>query len=86
MAEARIDGHRVVLAKPRSYMNVSGRPVAALARFFSVPLDRLIVVHDELDIDFGVVRLKQGGGEGGLDVANVFKPMMARGDSILRLI
>lgn len=62
---ARLGEHQVVLAKPRSYMNVSGRPVAALARFFSVPLDRLIVVHDELDIDFGVVRLKQGGGEGG---------------------
>ncbi|RDI66778.1 aminoacyl-tRNA hydrolase [Nocardia pseudobrasiliensis] len=65
LLEARLDGRKVLLAKPRSYMNVSGRPVAALARFFSVPPTEVIVVHDELDLDFGTIRLKQGGGEGG---------------------
>jgi PTH1 family peptidyl-tRNA hydrolase len=55
----------VVLAKPGSYMNVSGGPVAGLAQFFKVdPLD-VVVVHDELDLPFGTVRLKRGGGEGG---------------------
>ncbi|NKY88650.1 aminoacyl-tRNA hydrolase [Nocardia veterana] len=65
LVEARLDGRKVLLAKPRSYMNVSGRPVAALARFFSVPATEIIVVHDELDLPFGTVRLKRGGGEGG---------------------
>ncbi len=58
-------GPRVVLAKPASYMNVSGAPVAALARYLDVPVERVVVVHDELDIPFGQVRLKAGGGEGG---------------------
>lgn len=58
-------GPRVVLAKPTSYMNVSGGQVAGLRRFFGIELDRLVVVHDELDVPFGSVRLKQGGGEGG---------------------
>lgn len=65
VAEARIDNRRVVLAKPRSYMNVSGGPVAALCKYFKVAPSSLIVVHDEIDIDFGAVRLKRGGGEGG---------------------
>jgi PTH1 family peptidyl-tRNA hydrolase len=65
LLQARLDGRPVLIAKPRTYMNESGRQVAALARFFSVPVDRVIVVHDELDLDFGTVRLKQGGGEGG---------------------
>jgi PTH1 family peptidyl-tRNA hydrolase len=55
----------VVLAKPRCYMNESGRQVGPLAKFYSVPTADVIVIHDELDIDFGRVRLKIGGGEGG---------------------
>jgi len=58
-------GPRVVLAKPSTYMNVSGGPVAALAKYYDVPLDRIVLVHDELDIPFADVRLKRGGGEGG---------------------
>lgn len=58
-------GPRVVLAKPLSFMNVSGGPVSSLAKFYKVPADRIIVVHDELDIDAGTIRLKLGGGEGG---------------------
>lgn len=65
IAQTRIDGHSVILAKPRSYMNVSGGPVAALCKYFKVAPADLIVIHDELDIDFGTVRLKRGGGEGG---------------------
>jgi len=63
--EGRVAGHRVVLAKPRSYMNDSGGAVAALADFFKVPLDRLAVVHDELDLPYGGLRLKLGGGDNG---------------------
>lgn len=65
LLQARLDGRQVLIAKPRSYMNLSGRPVAVLARFFSVPPTEVIVIHDELDLPFGVVRLKRGGGEGG---------------------
>src|SRR3954454_15792716 len=63
--EGRLAGHRVVLAKPRSFMNVSGGPVAGLVKYFSVEPAELVVVHDELDLGFGVIRLKLGGGEGG---------------------
>lgn len=58
-------GPRAVLAVPRSYMNVSGGPVASLAQYLQVPAERVLVVHDELDIPFAQVRLKTGGGEGG---------------------
>jgi peptidyl-tRNA hydrolase, PTH1 family len=63
--EGRLAGRRVVLAKPRTYMNVSGGPVAGLVRYFSVAPADLLVVHDDLDLGFGVIRLKLGGGEGG---------------------
>ncbi|MFI9536255.1 aminoacyl-tRNA hydrolase [Nocardia fusca] len=65
LLQARLDGRQVLIAKPRSYMNLSGRSVAALARFFSVPPTEVVVIHDELDIPFGEIRLKRGGGEGG---------------------
>ncbi len=63
--EGRLGERRVVLAKPRTYMNVSGGPVAGLLKYYSVPLADLVVVHDDLDLGLGVVRLKFGGGEGG---------------------
>jgi PTH1 family peptidyl-tRNA hydrolase len=58
-------GPRVVLAKPMSYMNVSGGPVSGLAAFYSVDPAHVVVVHDEIDIPFNTVKLKLGGGEGG---------------------
>jgi PTH1 family peptidyl-tRNA hydrolase len=61
----RASGPKAVLATPLSYMNESGGPVAGLVRYFRVALERVVVVHDELDIPFGQVRLKRGGGEGG---------------------
>ncbi|MEV7606428.1 aminoacyl-tRNA hydrolase [Paenarthrobacter sp. NPDC089322] len=60
-----IGGPRVVLAKPMSYMNVSGGPVAALSKFFDIAPDHVIAVHDEIDIPFNTIKLKIGGGEGG---------------------
>jgi peptidyl-tRNA hydrolase, PTH1 family len=65
IAEGRLAGVPVTLARPRSYMNLSGKPVAALTAFYKVPPERLVVVHDELDIPFGAVRLKLGGGDNG---------------------
>ncbi|MDQ0822108.1 PTH1 family peptidyl-tRNA hydrolase [Arthrobacter sp. V4I6] len=60
-----IGGPRVVLAKPLSYMNVSGGPVSALAKFFDIDPGHVIAVHDEIDIPFNTVKIKIGGGEGG---------------------
>ncbi|MFJ4964427.1 aminoacyl-tRNA hydrolase [Streptomyces sp. NPDC088729] len=56
---------RVVVAKPMSFMNLSGGPVNALREFYKVPVDRVVAVHDELDVDFGSLRLKSGGGDNG---------------------
>jgi peptidyl-tRNA hydrolase, PTH1 family len=60
-----IGGPRVVLAKPLSYMNVSGGPVSALAKFYDIMPGHIIAVHDEIDIPFNTVKIKIGGGEGG---------------------
>lgn len=60
-----IGGPKIVLAKPASYMNLSGKPVAALMKFFRIDAANLIVVHDELDVEFDALRIKRGGGEGG---------------------
>jgi PTH1 family peptidyl-tRNA hydrolase len=65
VATGRLSGRAVVLARPRCYMNESGRQVGPLARFYSVPVSGMVVIHDDLDLDFGRIRLKQGGGEGG---------------------
>ena len=65
VAGGRLAGVPVTLGKPRSYMNCSGGPVAALRSFYKVPVSRVIVVHDELDVPFGTIRLKLGGGDNG---------------------
>lgn len=65
IVEGRLAGRRVVLARPRSYMNVSGAAVVNTARFFGVTPSDIVVVHDEIDLDLGVIKLKRGGGEGG---------------------
>lgn len=56
---------RMILAKPTTFMNVSGAPVAALAKYYDIPPERIVAIHDEVDIPFDGVRLKRGGGEGG---------------------
>lgn len=63
--EGRLSGSRAVLAKPHTYMNESGGPVTSLRDFYKVPLDRLVVVHDELDLPYGGLRIKLGGGDNG---------------------
>jgi peptidyl-tRNA hydrolase, PTH1 family len=67
VAEGRLGfgGPKLILAKPLTFMNLSGAPVGALAQFFKVPVERVIAVHDELDLPYGQVRVKRGGGEGG---------------------
>jgi PTH1 family peptidyl-tRNA hydrolase len=67
VAEGRLGfgGPKLILAKPLTFMNLSGAPVVSLAQFFKVPVENVIAVHDELDVPFGQVRVKRGGGEGG---------------------
>jgi PTH1 family peptidyl-tRNA hydrolase len=65
IAEGRLAGQPVTLARPGSYMNLSGPPLAALTAFYKLSPERAVVIHDELDIPFGSIRLKLGGGDNG---------------------
>ncbi|MDX1448618.1 MAG: aminoacyl-tRNA hydrolase [Acidimicrobiia bacterium] len=65
IAEVRIGSERVVLAAPLSFMNESGGPVTATLRYFKSGIDDLLVIHDDIDLDFGRLRLQVGGGSGG---------------------
>jgi PTH1 family peptidyl-tRNA hydrolase len=65
LAETRLDGARVALLKPQTFMNESGRAVAAAARFFKVDPDALLVIHDEGDFDLGRLQVREGGGLAG---------------------
>lgn len=65
VAMGLVRGQRVIIAKPQTFMNESGRSVAPLARFYKTPLDRLLVVYDDLDLPLGAVRLRTEGGAGG---------------------
>jgi peptidyl-tRNA hydrolase, PTH1 family len=65
ISEIRLDGHKVALLKPETYMNDSGRPVSAAMRFFKVPPEAVLVVHDEADLDLGRLQVRKGGGLAG---------------------
>lgn len=73
-------GPRVVLAKSRGYMNTSGGPVKALANFYKVPPERVVAVHDEIDIDFGTLRTKLGGGDNGHNGLKSIRSSLGTGD------
>ena len=63
--EIRVGDRKVIVAKPQTFMNLSGGPTSSLCRFFKIPAGNVIVIHDELDLDFGTIRLKKGGGDNG---------------------
>ena len=71
---------RVVLARPRSYMNESGGAVSTLAKFYKVPPERIIAVHDELDIPYGALRIKLGGGDNGHNGLRSMRSSLGTGD------
>jgi peptidyl-tRNA hydrolase, PTH1 family len=75
-----IGGPRVVLARPRSYMNETGGPTSALVKFYKVPLDHLVVIHDELDIPFDTMRIKLGGGDNGHNGLRSVRASLGSGD------
>ncbi len=65
VTSALFDGRKLLLAKPQTYMNLSGQAIQGLANFYKLPLEQLLVAHDDLDIPFGVIRVRPGGGPGG---------------------
>jgi PTH1 family peptidyl-tRNA hydrolase len=75
-----VGGTRVVLARPRCYMNESGGPVAALVKFYKLPVDRVIAVHDELDLPFDTMRVKLGGGDNGHNGLRSIRQSLGSGD------
>jgi len=80
VVEGRVGADRVVLAKPQTYMNDSGQAVAPLRDFYRVEIDHLVVVHDELDLPFGSLRLKLGGGDNGHNGLRSLRQSLGTGD------
>lgn len=74
------DAPRVVLARARCYMNESGGPIKSLLTFYKLPADRLVVIHDELDIPFGTLRVKLGGGDNGHNGVRSIRSALGTGD------
>jgi peptidyl-tRNA hydrolase, PTH1 family len=75
-----VEGPRVVLVRPRSYMNELGGPVKALASFYDVPPERIVAIHDELDIPFETMRVKLGGGDNGHNGLRSLRSSLGTGD------
>jgi peptidyl-tRNA hydrolase, PTH1 family len=75
-------GNRLILLKPQTFMNLSGQAVMQALQFYKLPMSQLIVVHDELDLPFGTVRLKQGGGHGGHNGLRSIMEQLGKGDFI----
>jgi PTH1 family peptidyl-tRNA hydrolase len=74
------DAPRVVLARARCYMNESGGPLKSLLTFYKLPAERLVVIHDELDIPFGTLRVKLGGGDNGHNGVRSIRSALGTGD------
>jgi len=75
-----VGGVRVVLARPRCYMNETGGPVAELVRFYKVPVEQVVAVHDELDLPFDTLRVKLGGGDNGHNGLRSLRASLGSGD------
>jgi PTH1 family peptidyl-tRNA hydrolase len=82
VAETRWAGRQVILARPHSYMNESGGPVSALAGFYGVPAEGIVVLHDELDLPFGALRIKAGGGDNGHNGLKSIRRSIGSGDTV----
>lgn len=76
----KIGGPRIVLCRPRSFMNEVGGPVKSVAQFYKIPAERVIGIHDELDIDFDTMRVKFGGGDNGHNGLKSMRSSLATGD------
>jgi PTH1 family peptidyl-tRNA hydrolase len=65
VATSTYEGQKLILAKPQTYMNLSGQSIQGLAHFYKIPLENMLVAHDDLDLPFGTIRIRPGGGPGG---------------------
>jgi peptidyl-tRNA hydrolase, PTH1 family len=65
IGSVELDNAHIILAKPQTFMNLSGQAVASLIRFYKIPLDHVIVAHDDIDLPLGTIRIRPGGGSGG---------------------
>ncbi len=85
-AHGHVEGERVVLAKPQTWMNHSGRALSALANYYNVPAERILVIYDDLDIELGIVRYRQESGSGGhRGVQSIIQRLGAKAFPRLRL-
>jgi len=82
ICETKLGLNKVIFASLTSYMNESGGPVSALMNFFKIELDNLIVLHDELDLEYGDIRIKQGGGDNGHNGLKSIRNSLATGEYI----
>lgn len=80
VVEGRLVGERVVLGRARTFMNESGGPVSTLTKFYDVEPEHVIAIHDELDIDFGMLRVKHGGGDNGHNGLKSIRQSLGTGD------
>jgi len=86
VVKTHIGQHDIWLLKPDTYMNLSGNAISAIARFYKISIDEILVVHDELDLPPGVARLKRGGGHGGHNgLRDTIEKMSGRDFARLRL-
>ena len=86
LARGNLEEVNVAIAKPQTYMNLSGRAVGAIARFYKVPPERILIIHDDLDVPLGVLRLREGGGAGGhRGIASIIDHLKTRDFPRLRI-
>lgn len=86
LARGKLEEVNVAIAKPQTYMNLSGRAVGAIARFYKVPPERILIIHDDLDLPLGVLRLREQGGAGGhRGIASIIDHLKARDFPRLRI-
>jgi peptidyl-tRNA hydrolase, PTH1 family len=86
VTSATYEGRKLLLAKPQTYMNLSGQSIQGLAHFYKLPLEQLLVAHDDLDLPFGTLRVRPGGGPGGQKgVASAIEKLGTRDFARLRM-
>jgi peptidyl-tRNA hydrolase, PTH1 family len=81
-----LEGQRIVLAKPQTFMNLSGQSVGGLVRFYKTPVEQLMVAHDDLDLPLGTIRIRPGGGSAGQKgMASIIQQLGTQDSARLRL-
>ncbi len=82
LCEATLNGERILLMKPQSFMNLSGHPVSEVMHFYKIALSELVVMHDDVDLPFGKLRIKSGGGDAGHNGLKSIRACLGSGDYI----